>query len=337
MKKFFVLLFCFSVFNKSFSQVRPINKLTLESTYAYTEINKKLRDLIDLHDKPSYFDDDFFNAQLKKIILNKEYTAKEKAQLFYLMQKKLGFAFVGINYMPPKQNYFTFFIGEVITLQKTSAVLKSLNYNVNELLVLVDSAVKRDVVLASNALLLATVLNQDAVANKLHHYSKGVEIQQAKQPDIFNHYVCLSSAIKQDTVITSNLITNILSFKIESQIEDALCALYSKNNLVGTIKDYIMAEKNPENELAIQTALCALAVKVPEATFEKSVKSFAKEASEKWKKDLCKDIASNKIPFNYNLSHPEQIITKKWEGIILSLYTDGALISNGKLLEFDPN
>ncbi|WP_317898983.1 hypothetical protein [Aurantibacillus circumpalustris] len=337
MKKFLVLFFCFAAFSKYICQVRPINKLTLETTYSYTEIDKKLRDVIDEADKPSYFDDAFFNSLLKRIVSDKQYSDKEKTQLFYLMHKKLGFAFVGVNYLPPKQNYFTFFLGEVITLQKTAFLLRSLNYNVNELLVIVDSTAKRDAVIASNALLLATVLNPKAVLEKLHKYSLGEEIQSVKHPDIFNHYVCLSAAISQDTIITANLISNILGFKTEAQIEDALCALYAKNNPVSTIKDYIMGENNPENNLAIQTALCALAVKVPEATFEKSVKSFAKEASEKWKKDLFKDLASNKTPFNYSISDPEQIVTKKWEGIVLSFYTDGGLISNGNLLEFDPN
>ena len=128
-----------------------------------------------------------------------------------------------------------------------------------------------------------------------------------------------------------------MSFKTETFIEDALCALYSKNSPVSTIKEYILMEQNPQNDLAIQTALCALSAKVPLATFQKSVKSLISESKEKWKADLCKNVLANKIPFNYTLSNKEQIVTKTWEGVTLSLYNDGALISNGSLLEFDPN
>jgi len=331
---FFLIIF---ISNKSFSQGRPINKLTLETTYSYVEIHKSLRDLIEQADKSSYFDDEFFNSLLIKIVLDNQFNEKEKAQLFYLMQKKLGFAFVGVNYLPPKQNYFNFCLGEFLTWQKTKATLKDLNYNTAGLLTLVDSNWKRDPIVASNALLLATLLNSESAVTHLEHYTEPDAILQAKNPDIFNHYVCLSAAIKQSTLVTANLVKCVMTFTTEAFIEDALCALYAQNNPVSTIKDYILQEKNPQNDLAIETALCVLFVKVPPATFEKSLKSFISEEKEKWKKDLCKNILSKKIPFNYSIADKEQIVTKKREGITLSIYNDGALISNGTLLEFDAN
>ena len=337
MKKFFLLILSLSFFTKGFSQGRPINKLTLETTYSYVEIHKSLRDLIEQADKSSYFDDEFFNALLKKIVLDKQFTDKEKVQLFYLMQKKLGFAFVGVNYLPPKQNYFNFFMGEILTWQKTRLSLKDLNYDPSSLLVLVDSFRTRDAIVASNALLLATLLNADASAKSLEHFSEGQIILESKNSDIFNHYLCISAALKQDSLITKNLVKNVLSFKSEPFIEDVLCAIYTKNNLVSTIKDYILQEQNPQNELGVQTALCALSAKVPPATFQKSVKSFISETKELWKKDICKNILANKIPFNYSITNKEQIVTKKWDAVVLSLYADGALMTNGTLLEFDPN
>src|SRR4051812_30774107 len=83
------------------AQGRDINKLTLETTYSYSEIHASLRDLIDKHKREDYFKDEFFNSMLVKILRDKQFTAKEKVQLFYLMQKKLGYAFVGVNYLPP--------------------------------------------------------------------------------------------------------------------------------------------------------------------------------------------------------------------------------------------
>lgn len=337
MKKIILVFLFVSIFMEGFSQGRPINKLTLETTYSYVGISKGLRDIIEQPEKSSYFDDEFFNNMLKKIVLDKQFGDKEKVQLFYLMQKKLGFAFVGVNYLPPKQNYFNFFMGEVLTCHKTRMSLRELKYDPTSLLALVDSTWKRDPILASNALLLATILNSESSASTLEKYSQGEMILQAKNPDIFNHYLCLSAAIKQDTVITTNLVKNTTFFKSENYIEDAFCALYAKNNSVSTIKTYILQEQNPQNDLAIQTALSALSSKVPPATFEKSVKSFIDEAKEKWKKDLCKNILTNKTPYNYSIADAELVVTKKWEGVTLSLYTDGALMTNGTLLEFDPN
>lgn len=323
--------------SQGFSQTRPVNTLNLQNSYSYSKIHKSLRDLVDQAERSSYFDDAFFNALLKKIVSDKQFSEKEKVQIFYLMQKKLSFAFVGVAYLPPKQNYFNFFMGESITWQKTALNLKELHYDVTGLLALVSSEQKSDPVVASNALLLATILNPDSSLSKLEYYSRAELIAEFENPDIFNHHLCLSAAIKQNEIIATNLASNILNFKKEMQIEDALCALYTKNNPVGTIKDYILQEQNVENDLAIETALCALQNKVPQATFEKSLKNFIDECNEKWKKELLKKILGNKIPFNYSLADKEQIVNKVWEEVTLSLYTDGALITDKNLMEFDPN
>src|ERR1044072_7842670 len=110
MKKIICILLCSLFFISSFfSQTRPVNKLTLQSCYTYSQIHQSLRELVDQADRSSYFDDAFFNALLRKVLVDKKFTEEEKVKIFYLMQKKLGFAFVGITYLPPKQNYFNFF------------------------------------------------------------------------------------------------------------------------------------------------------------------------------------------------------------------------------------
>lgn len=325
-------------FNLPFqAQERPINKLTLETTYSYVEIHKSLRDLIDEAKKDSYFQDDFFNDLLRKVLVDKRFTEVEKVQLFYLMQKKIGYAFVGTDYLPPQQNYFNHHSAKVITWQKTKTGLKDLNYNVSTLLKLVQDNLNKDNVLASNALLLASLLNTDSVSIKLNTYSKAEFILQTKNPDIFNHSVCMCASLIQSDQTTSNLIANIKSFKSECMIEDAFCALYSKNNPVATIRDYILLEKNPLNDLSIQTALCALANRVSPATFQKSLESLRKETKEKWKTELCSKILSKSIPFNYSMANKDQLVTKNWDNVQVSLYIDGVLISNGTLLEFDAN
>jgi hypothetical protein len=312
MKNKIIAILLISFFAKGYSQVpvREFNKLTFSKTYAQVEINKSLRDFIDQAGKEEYFNDDFFNNQLKAIVQNQNYSEKDKALLFYLMQKKIGFAFYGSAYIPPKQNYFSHHLGKVYIYQKTKLSLKDLNYDVANLLALVDSNRNKDAILASSALLLATLLNTDNVGKKLEYYSQEAIISQSKNPEIFNHFVCLTSSMIQDSIIVRNLNHNLMAFTSNSQIEDVLCAIYSKKNPVTTIKTYILNEKNPKNELAIQTALCALADKVPPAAFQQSVKVLIASSHEKWKTDLFKNISANKIPYNYALSSNDLLVTK---------------------------
>ncbi|MCC6372562.1 MAG: hypothetical protein IT236_16280 [Bacteroidia bacterium] len=330
-----VLLFFFV--SSLLAQSRPANKLTVDKTYFMTEIKKPLRDFIDGFNKEDFFKDDFFDNLLRKIVIEKKYSEKEKAQLFYLMEKRVGYSFVGLEYLPPLQSYFTYHTGKTFIQQHTAKDLKDLNYNVSGLLAVVDSNRTKDAILAGNALLLATILNSVAVTKKLETLTQLDVINASKNPDIFNHYVCMSASISQNQVITANLTQNLMTFRQCGMIEDVLCAIYSKDNYVTTMKVYILNEKNPKNDLAIETALCALAAKVPKASHEKSIKALVASAREPWKTDLCQKILDGKIPFNYGLTSKDQLVNKVWEGVTATVYADGTMVLNGKLMEFDPN
>jgi hypothetical protein len=319
------------------AQQKKCDKTTLEKTYDYTEIHKSLRDLVDESGKAAYFNDDYFNGLLKKIVSDRSFTESEKAQMFFLMQKKIGFAFVGAEYIPPKENYYTYHSGKIYTYQKTKLSLKPLNYNVASLLKVVELNLGKDAIVAGNALLLATLLNTDSVIHRVEEYSKHEAIMLSVKPDIFNHYVCLAASIVQDSVVVKNLINNLKAFTSAEFKEDVLCALYSRNNPVSLIREYILTESSPTNSLTVQTALCVLAAKLPPASFQKNVKRLSVETKDKWKADLCKNALANKNPFNYALSSSDQLVTKKWEGVTLTQYADGSLITNGAMVEFDPN
>jgi hypothetical protein len=257
--------------------------------------------------------------------------------MFFLMQKKIGFAFVGAEYIPPKENYYTYHSGKIYTYQKTKLNLKTLNYSAAALLRVVEVNLLKDVIVAGNALLLAALLNTDSVVQKMEEYSKYDAIMSTVKPDIFNHYVCLAASIVQDSVVVKNLTSNLKTFTSPELKEDVLCALYSKNNPVSLIGEYIITEGSPTNSLTVQTALCVLAAKLPPASFQKNVKRLSIDAKDKWKADLCKSALANKNPFNYALSSSDQLVTKKWDGVIITPYADGSLITNGTIVEFDPN
>jgi len=335
-KQLFILALALIFVLPGFAQ-RPANKLTVEKTYCMTTIKKPLRDFVDGFEKASFFKDDFFNDLLRKVVMDKKYSEKEKAQLFYLMEKKVGYSFVGLEYLPPLQSYFTYHTGKTFIQQYTSKSLKDLNYNISGLMAVVDSNRTKDAILAGNALLLATILNSVTATKKLEKFTQLEMINTAKNPDIFNHYVCMSASISQNTVVTAHLTKNLMSFTQCGMIEDVLCAIYSKDNFVTTMKVYILNEKNPQNDLAIETALNALAAKVPKASVEKSIKVLIASAREPWKTQLCQDLLDGKIPFNYRLTSKDQLVNKTWDGVSATVYTDGTIVLNKGLMEFDPN
>lgn len=336
MKKY-LIAFCLLIsFLSAISQNRPANKLTVEKTYFMTAISPALRGVVDRFDKESYFNDAFFNNMLKKIVLDIRYNEKEKALIFYLMLKKVGYSFAGVDYLPPKTSYFSHHSGKMSIFQETKKCLKELHYNINGLINVVDSNLKKDAILAGSAILLADLLNSEAALKKLEKYTQSNVILSAKHPDIFNHYVCMCTSIAQNSVVSANLTKNLYTFKNECMLEDVFCAIYSKDNYVSLLKDYILAEKNSKNELVIQTALCALASKVPIQSFNKCLGTLIAESKEEWKIELCKKMLNGQIPFRYELSSRDQLVPKLWEGVTQTEYSDGIMIINNNLIEFDP-
>ena len=334
-KQFLFILLIASTFT-GYSQTRAANKLTVEKTYFMTAISPALRGAVDRFDKESYLNDAFFNNMLRKIVMDVRYNEKDKAHIFYLMLKKIGYSFVGADYLPPRQTYFSHHSGKMYIFQETKKSLKDLHYDIKGLIQVVDSNLKKDAVLSGSALLLADLLNSEASIKKLEKYTQGNLILSAKNPDIFNHYVCMCSSIAQNTVISSNLTKNLYTFKNASMLEDVFCAIYSRDNYVSLMKEYILAEKNPKNELVIQTALCALASKVPVASYNKSVGTLVAEAKEEWKVELCKKMLNGDIPFHYALTSKDQLVSKLWEGVVETDYADGIMVINANVMEFDP-
>lgn len=337
MKKLLLLLICTVLFLSAFSQSRPINRLTMQTTYCMVDINKTLRDFVDEQNRENYYNDDFFNNMLKDVLEDQRFTAYEKVHIFYLMLRKLGYSFVGVNFIPPKQNYYIFHLSKVMVLEKTRDLLSTSGIDEKPFLQLADESKTNDPIVSSNALLLASLINPAKTTPLLRKLSQLTQLQRSKNQGIINHYICLAASINPDSVVSANIKNNIFTFKQEGMIEDALCAYYAKQNPLTAIKDYVLHETNQLNDLAIETALCALYSKVSDAAFKQNVKSMATAATEPWKKELLEKIATDKIPYHYGLTSEEQLTPKAWDGVQMSLYTDGTLISNNTLLEFEPH
>lgn len=337
MKNFVLVLICTLFYFFASAQGRPINRMTMQTTYTQVDISKSIRDFVDEQKREDYFDDNFFNKMLKDVLQDEQFSMLERVQIFYLMQKKLGYAFVGLNYLPPKQNYFIFHLSKIAVYEKTRDALKELEIDPAPYLALADEHKTNDPIISSNALLLSTLLNSDKTAPILRKLTQSTFLMRSKNPVILNHYVCLSASISPDSIMTKNLEASLYFYKKEGMIEDVLCALFAKPHPLSTIKEYISKETNPLNDLAIETALCALEARVSTNAFSQNVKSMAEATPDAWKKEIIENVLAGKFPYNYSLSNEEQLVPKIWDGVQISIYTDGTLISNNTLLEFDPN
>lgn len=319
------------------AQVRPINKNTLNNTYTVKQIPSKLQAVIEATPRAEYFKDSFYNSTLSAFIFNPAYSHREKVWLFYLMQKKLGYGLVGVEYLPPDINYYDFMAGKAKLYIATKQTLHQSKTDAKAFVALGDSVLNSDVILACNAYLLAQLIDSKSTNTHLLQLISSGKVAAHQYAFIVNHYLCLALAISQDDKNTNVLKKCLETYTHPEMIEDVLCALYVKQAPVSLIKNYILREVNPKNEVAIQTALCALAAKVPEASFKESLNSLSKEVKEDWKKKIIDRALSNGEIQLYMLTKKDQIVIKLWQGVEFTEYADGQFVFIKGLMEFDPN
>lgn len=319
------------------AQVRPINKNTLNNTYTVKQIPAGLVATIDATVRAEYFKDDFYNTTLSGILSNSKYTTREKTWLFYLMQKRIGYGFVGVEYLPPDLNYYDFMSGKIKVYTATRQSLAAIKGDPKPFIALGDSLMATDVVLAGNAYLLAQLLDSKTTNHHLTQLLASGKLLTNKFGFVLNHYVCIALAIAQDDKNADVLKKCLDTYSHPEMIEDVFCALYSRQAPVALIRKYILREVDPKNEVAIQTALCALAAKVPEASFKESLTSLSKEVKEEWKKKIIERALNNGEIQLYMLTKKDQVVIKIWKGVEFTEYTDGHFVFINGFMEFDAN
>ena len=87
----------------------------------------------------------------------------------------------------------------------------------------------------------------------------------------------------------------------------------------------------------IETALNALAFRIPEPVYRNNVSDLTEETSENWKKELLQRALNGKIPFGYSLTMENELRTKTWQGVSAEDFENGTLIIFAELTEFDPH
>lgn len=307
-----------------------------DSPEAYTNknISKKIKQLVNKNPRQKYLKDSFFNSFLYDVLTNKKLTEAEKVQAFYLMQKNIGYAFGGVGFLPPKNNYYSTFMNMPGAYDKTIEFLKDKHYDIKPLLELVDTNYKSDVLLASSAMLLATLANPKKAEPALVNYTNYDFIAATQVPFIFNHYVCVCACFVQNQQIVVNLTANLYLLDSEEAEEDALCGIYSKANSFSIVDEYLKKISNSSKKLAFESGLNIIYSSFGAEKYKEVLRTTIATTNMPWKKELCQNIVDGKIRYDYNIASLDQMMVKVWDGVRLTLCEDGILINNNGLIEF---
>lgn len=269
--------------------------------------------------------DDYFLKNLSEILKRDDFTEDDKVDVFYLMLKKIKWSFSGVLDIPPKYDYrmlFNNYAGIFVSYQK---FLKSLNYNGKGLLEIAKRDYKSNVMHASNALLLAAILDPQSFIQDISFFLDFRHIQESQFADIFLHYICLATTLTLKLEYVLQL-SDFLNQEISEEAkEDLLCSLsiYALPESMKRVFVFLAKPHESGEDLAVETGMIVLNKRTPPQYFQQM-----KEQLMEVNPDLKKSFAElEKNNFTSCITQKQGTFLKTWDDVDITLYDDGMFIS----------
>ncbi len=258
-----------------------------------------------------------------------------KADAFALMQERIGWLFVGAARLMPNASY----------AQTTAMILTTYfeyqqkmpaDLEVGPLLELARTARGTHPLRASNALLLATILNKKAAKEAVRKAIDPKAIAKATVPAIDLHNLSLAAALVLDPEVLRKLVDLLPDVDSEESREDviAVTGIFQDETLRDKVEQFVRRRFPASFDNSVQTALIVLAHAGPEQhfrTFYKSLGDLTKD-----KKDIDRlrkfwdDGFQDALQANAAAGSPLKI----WDGFTFELANDGGTITYGKSFRY---
>ena len=278
------------------------------------------------HTREELSRDDVFVAVLQDLAKSR-LSPKSQADAFALMQERIGWLFAGSARLFPKHGYFqtqTLILSTFFQYQQKMPQ----GLDVAPLLVFAKETRGDHPLRASNALLLATILNRSAAYEAAKAAIDAKLIASTKVPAIDLHNLSIAASLTGDPKVVVKLLDLLPHTDSEESREDLLAAtgIYRNDELRDAVEGFVRKCFPASFDNSVQTALMVLAHAGPLDRFRTFYKSLGtdKESIEKlskfWESGFRDRLQSD---------DPAQQPLKIWDGFTVKVEQDGAWVSYG--------
>jgi hypothetical protein len=261
--------------------------------------------------------------------------AEAKADAFALMQERIGWLFVGAARLFPNESYART-IAMILTTyfeyqQKMPADLK-----VEQLLDLARKTRGDHPLRASNALLLATILNPKASKESILKAIDARAIEDATVPAIDLHNLSLSAALALDPTVVTKLLSLLPDIQSEESREDVIAAtvIFKNDKLQGMVEQFVRQHFPSLMDNSITTALIVLALAGPPDHFRDFYKSLGDLTKEKNDIDWLRKFWDSGFRDPLQADPAKGSALKIWDGFTIKLENDGGTITDGRSFRY---
>jgi hypothetical protein len=289
-------------------------------------IEATARAFVARHPREELARDDVFVATLQELARS-DLSPQAKADAFALMQERIGWLFCGTARLFPGHGYFqtqTMIESTYIEYQRKMPD----GLDVGPLLAFARAARAEHPLRASNALLLATILNRRAAVESVRSAIDPRLIASVKVPAIDLHNLALASALTADPKVVAKALTLLPKTDSEESREDLLsaCGIYRDEALRTAVEAFVRDRFPGSFDNSVQTALMVLAHAGPVDHFRTFYKSLGKD---KDSIDKLRAFWDSGFRDRLQSENPAQQPLKIWDGFNLNLENDGAWVGYG--------
>ncbi len=275
--------------------------------------------------------DDVFVAALVELAKS-GLPPRSQADAFALMQERIGWLFAGTARLFPKMGY-----------AQTQAMILSAYFqyqgkmpsglDVGPLLAFAEAARNDHPLRASNALLLATILNRGAAIDAVRLAIDPKKIAATPVPAIDLHNVSLAAALTGEPKIVSILVDLLPHTSSEESREDILAAtgIYRIDEIRDKVEAFVRETFPASFDRSVKTALMVLVHGSEQGHFRDFYKSLAKDpASIK----TLRDYWDAKFPDSLQSDDPAKQPLKIWDGFTVTVENEGAWVRFGETYRY---
>jgi hypothetical protein len=285
-------------------------------------------------DRMALLKDDVFVKALEDLAKS-NLSPAAKADAFALMQQRVGWLFVGAARLFPGQGYAqtqamvlsTFF-------QYQQKMPKGLE--VGPLLEFARMHRADHPLRASNAILLASILDRASAKDAVRKAIDLKAIEAAPVPAIDLHNLGLASALTGDPKVVADAVALLPKIESEESREDliAITLIFHDDDLRGKVEEFVRGRFPGSFDNSVQTALIVLAHAGPREHFRTFYKSLGDLTKDKQKIDLLRKFWDSGFRDRLQSDDPANSPLKIWDGFTFTLENDGGWITFGESFRY---
>jgi hypothetical protein len=285
-------------------------------------------------DRTALLNDEVFIKALVELAKS-DLSPSAKADVFALMQQRIGWLFVGAARLFPGKGYAQTQAMVLTTFfQYQQKMPKGLE--VGPLLELARTGRADHPLRPSNAILLATILNRESAKDAVRKAIDHKAIEAAQVPAIDLHNLGLAAALTADPKVVAEAVALLPKIESEESREDliAITSIFRDDDLRGKIEEFTRTRFPGSFDNSVQTALIVLAHAGPPDHFRAFYKSLGDLTKDQKDIDQLRNFWDEGFRDRLQSDKPGGSTLKIWDGFTFTLENDGGWITFGKSFRF---